>query len=99
MKRKLFQQNKQSRTIDLDTSHIVLFKLPCDSQQIALISRQLTNTPFLRESYELAPKQTFGHILINLGTKTSNVLRYSYIIVPPGPSNFYYLGRKLLLQT
>ena len=85
----MFQQSKWSNTIDLNTTHIVLFKSPRDVQQIGLIGRQLNNTQFLRESYELATKQPFGHLLNDLDPKTSDALRYSSNIVPPGPSIFY----------
>ena len=47
LKHNLFQQSKWSRTIDLNTTHIVLFKTPSDVQQIGLIGRQLHNTKFL----------------------------------------------------
>ena len=98
VKHSLFQQSKWSRTIDDNTTHIVLFKWPRDVQQIGLTGRQLNNTQFLRESYELARKQPFGHLLTDLDTKTSDALRYSSNIVPPGPSIFSYLQQKLLLQ-
>ena len=89
VKHNLFQQSKWSRTIDLSTTHIILFKSSRDVQQIGLIDRQLNNTQFLKESYELATKQPFGHLLIDLDPKTSDVLRYCPNIVPPGPSIFY----------
>ena len=44
----MFQQSKWSRTFDLNTTHIILFKSPRDVQQIALIGRQLINTVFER---------------------------------------------------
>ena len=34
VKHNLFQQSKQSRTIDLNTTHLILFKSPRDIQQI-----------------------------------------------------------------
>ena len=89
VKNNLFQQSKWSRTIDLNTTHIVLFKSPRDVQQIGLIGRQLNNTQFSRESYELATKQFFGHLSIDLDPITSDDLRYSSNILPPGPSIFY----------
>ena len=57
--------------------------------RLVLIGRQLNNTQFLKDSYELATKQPFGHLLIDLDPKTSDVLRYCSNIVPPGPSVFY----------
>ena len=44
----MFQQGKYSRTFDLITTHITLFKSPHDVQQIGLIGRQLNNTQFLK---------------------------------------------------
>ena len=97
VKHNLFQQSKRSRTIDLNTTHIILFKSPRDIQQIGLIGRQLNNTQFLEDSYELATKQPFGHLLIDLDPKTSNVLRYCSNIVPPGPSVFYLPPAKAVI--
>ena len=88
VKHNLFKQSKWSRTNDLNTTHI-LFKSPRDIQQIDLIGRQLNNTQFLKDSYELATKQPFGHLPIDLDPKTADVLRYCSNIVPPGPSVFY----------
>ena len=75
----------------------MLFKSPRDVQQIALIGRQLNNTHFLKESYELATKQHFGHLPNNLDPKTSDVLRYCSNIVPPGPSIFYLPPAKAVI--
>ena len=97
VKQNLFQQIKWSRTIDLNTTHIVLFKSPRDVQQIGLIGRQLNNKQFLRESYELATKQPFCHLLIDLDTKTSDASRYSSNIVPPGPSIFCLPSAKAVI--
>ena len=59
VKHNLFQQSKWSRTIDLNTTHIILFKSPRDVQQITFIGRQLDNTNFLKSSYDLAVKEPF----------------------------------------
>ena len=98
VKHNLFQQSKWSRTIDLDATHIILFKSSRDIQQIGLIGRQLNNTQFLKNSYELATKQPFGHLLIDLDPKTSDVLRYCSNIVPPGPSVFYLPPAKAVIK-
>ena len=70
LKRNLFQQSKWSRTIDLNTTHIILFKSPRDIQQITYVGKQLNKTNVLKESYEFATKQPFGHLLIDLDPKT-----------------------------
>ena len=88
-KHNLFQQNCWSRTIDLNTSHIILFKSPRDIQQLEHLGRQLILTKFLRSCYELATKDTYGHLLIDLDPRTSDCLQYCSNIIPPGPSIFY----------
>ena len=47
VKHNLFQQSKWSRTIDLNTTHITLFKSPRDIQQTTYIVKQFNNTNFL----------------------------------------------------
>ena len=98
VKHNLFQQSKRSITIDLNTTHIVLFKLPRDVQQIALIGRQLNNTQLLRESYELATKQLFDHLLIDLEPKFQTHYVTPLILCLQAPQFFTYLQQKLLLR-
>ena len=90
VKHNLFQQSRWSRIIDLNTSHIILFKSPRDIQQLDHLGRQLNNTKFLRHCYQLATKDTYGHLLIDLDPRTSDCLRYCSNITPPGPSIFYF---------
>ena len=99
VKHNLFQQSRWSRTIDLNTTHIILFKSPRDTQQITFIGRQLNNSQFLKESYELATKEPFGHLLIDFDPKTSDVLRYCSNIVPPGLSIFYLPSAKAVITS
>ena len=89
VKHKLFHKSRCSRTIDLHTFHIVLFKSPRDIQQLDCLGRQLNENNFLRNSYQLATKDTFGHLLIDLDPRTSDCLRYCSNIRLPGPSVFY----------
>ena len=48
VKNNLFQQSRWSRTIDLNTSHMILFKMPLDVQQLDLLGRQFNVSKFLR---------------------------------------------------
>ena len=89
VKHDLFQQSRWSRTIDVNTSHIILFKSPRDLQQLDQLRRQLTAPEFLRKSYDLATKDSFGHLLIDLDPRKSDCIRYCSNIKPPGPSIFY----------
>ena len=84
-------------TIDLNTTHIILFKSPRGIQQITYIGKQLNNTCFLKESYELATKLPFGYLLIDLDPKTSDFLRFCSNIVQPGPKFFYLPSSKAVI--
>ena len=97
VKHNLFQQSKWFRTIDLNTTHIVLYKSPRDVQQIGSIDRQLNNKQFLRESYEVATKQPFVHLLIDLNPKISEALPFSSNTVPTGPSILYLPSAKAVI--
>ena len=77
VKHNLFQQSKWSRTIDLNTTHIVLIKSLPDIQQIAYIGKQLNCLQLLKDAYKLATAQPYGHLLIDLVPKTSQGLRFS----------------------
>lgn len=89
VKHNLFQQSKFSRTIDLNTNYIIIFKSPRDSYQVEVLGKQLNDSNFVKESYEKATSTPFGHLLIDLNPKTSDCLRYSSNIAEPGPSIFY----------
>ena len=89
VKHNLFHQSKWSRTIDLNTTHIILFKSPRDVQQIDVFGRQLNNTEFIRDCYKKATSEPFGHFMIHFDPRTSDSLRYCSNIVGPGPTDFY----------
>ena len=59
----------------------------------------MNNTNFLKESYELATKQPFGHLLLDLDPKTSDYLRYCSNIVQPGSTIFYLPSFKAVITT
>ena len=86
VKHNLYQQNKWSRTIDLNTTHIILFKSPRDVQQVEFLGKRLNLTQFLKKCYEIATRETFGQLLIDLDPKTSDCLRFCSNITEPGPS-------------
>ena len=68
IKHNLYQQSEWSRTIDLNTTHIILFKSARDHQ--------------------LATKEPFGHLLIDLDPQTSHFFRYCSNITELGPTVF-----------
>ena len=90
IKHNLYQQSK-SRTIGLNTTHIILFKSAHDIQQVEFLGKQLklNLVTFLKQCYQLATKDPFGHLLIDLDPKISDWLRYCSNITEPGPTVFY----------
>ena len=94
IKHNLFQQSKWSRTIDLNKTHIILFKSLRDIQQITYIGKQLNNTNFLKESYKLAIKLPFGHLLIDLNPKLQTPCVIVQILYNQVQQFFTYLPPK-----
>ena len=92
VKHNLFHQSKWSRTIDLNTTHVVLFKSPRDFQQIDHFGRQLNKSEFIRDCYQKATSSSYGHFLIDFDPKTSESLRFCSNITGPGPTIFYLLS-------
>ena len=89
IKHNLFQQSKWSRTIDLNTTHIVLFKSLRDIQQIEYLGKQLNCLQLLKDAYKLATAQTYGHLISDLDPKTSQGLGFFSQLIGPEPSVFY----------
>lgn len=98
VKHNLFHQSKLSRTIDLNTTHIILFNSPRDIQQITHFARQLNKTAFLKDAYANAVAEQYGHLIIDLDPKTSEKLRYCSNITGPFPSVFYLPSSKAVVS-
>jgi hypothetical protein len=97
VKHNLFFQSKFSRTIDLNNTHMLLFKSPRDVNQIRYLGKQLNNSQFLADAYQKATIAPYGHLLIDLDPKTSDCLRYCSNIVGPEPSIFYLPSSKAII--
>ena len=76
VKHNLYHQSKFSRTIDLNTTQIILFKSPRDQEQIRHLGRQLGNSKFLIAAYKDATRAAFGHLLIDLDPRCNEMLRF-----------------------
>ena len=98
VKHNLYQQSKHSRTIDLNNTHVVVFKSPRDVNQITYMGKQLNNAKFLKEAYTKATDtDQYGHLLIDFSPKTSDSLRYCSNVAGPGPSIFYLPSSKAVV--
>ena len=68
VKHNLYQQ------CNLNTTHIFLLKSPRDVQRVHSLGKQLNLTHFLINCSEIATRESFGHLLIELDPKTSECL-------------------------
>ena len=75
-KHNLFHQSKLGRDVELQNTHIVLFKSPRDVIQVTTLSTQLGLGSELVDWYRDAPSVPFGHLLIDLSPRTDDRLRY-----------------------
>ena len=88
IKHNLFHPNKLGRDVELQNTHIVLFKFRRDVMQVTTLSTQSGFGSELVDWYRDATSVSFGHFWIDFLPRTDDRLRYctdtGYI-----PSNFY----------
>ena len=68
----LFYQNKESRTLSLNTQYLVVFKNPRDQQQVSVLASQMypgKSGQFLQKFRE-ATQPPFGYLLVDLKQET-----------------------------
>ena len=76
IKHNLFHQGKLGRDVELQNTHIVLFKSPRDVMQVTTLSTQLGLGSELSDWYRDATSVPFGQLLIDLSPRTDDRLRY-----------------------
>ena len=76
IKHNFFHQSKLRRDVELQNTHIVLFKSPRDVMQVTTLSTQLGLGSELVDWYRDATSVPFGHLLIDLPPRTDDRLRY-----------------------
>ena len=76
IKHNFFQQSKLGRDVELQNTHIVLFKSPRDVMQVTTLSTQLGLGSELVDWYRDATSVLFGHLLIDFSPRTDDRLRY-----------------------
>ena len=98
IKHNFFHQSKLGRDVELQNTHIVLFKSPRDVMQVTTLSTQLGLGSELVDWYRDATSVPFGHLLIDLSPRTEDRLRYC---TNSGsvPSKFYIPERLKHLRT
>ena len=75
IKHNLFHQSKLGRDVELQNTHIVLFKFPRDIMQVTTLSTQLGLGSEIVDWYREATSVPFGHLLIDMSPRTDDRLR------------------------
>ena len=98
IKHNLFHQSKLGKDVELQNTHIVLFRSPRDVMQVTTLSTQLGLSSELVDWYRDATSVPFGPLLIDLSPRTDDRLRYC---TNSGsvPSKFCIPGRLKPLRT
>ena len=76
IKHNLFHQSQSGRDLELQNTHIVLFKSPRDVMQVTTLSTQLGLGSELVNWYRDATPVPFGHLLSDLSPRTDDLLRF-----------------------
>ena len=92
IKHNLFHQSKLGRDVELQNTHLVLFRSPRDVMQVITLSTQLGLGSELVDWYQDGTSVPFRHFLIDLSARTDDRLRYCTSIGSI-PSKFYIPDR------
>ena len=76
IKHNLFHQSKLGRDVELQNTHIVLFKSPRDVMQVTTLSTQFDLGSELIDWYRNTTSVASGHLLIDLSPRTDDQLRF-----------------------
>ncbi len=73
----LFNKNKETRTINLNTHYLILYKNVRDKSQIAHLGRQIfpNKGKYFMEAYTDACTKSYGYLLVDLRPSTPDELR------------------------
>ena len=82
IKHNLFHQSKLGQDVELQNTHIVLFKSPRGVMQVSTLSAQLGLGSELVDWFRDATYVPYGHFLIDLSSRTEDRLRYWQTLDP-----------------
>ena len=72
IKRNLFHQSELGRDVELQNTHIVLFKSPRGAMQVSTLNAQMGLRSELADWYRDATSVHYGRLLINLSPRTDD---------------------------
>jgi len=88
----LYQKSPSARTISLNTQYYILFKNHRDTLQILHFARQIypNKTQYFMQAYQLATKEAYGYIVVDLTSLAVEDYRLRTHIFP-GEDTFIYV--------
>ena len=88
----LYHRGKENRTINLNTQYNVLFKNPCDQQQVVQLARQMypNNSHSFFDTFRFASKEPYGYLLVDLKQDTADEDRLRTNIIKGGGKRKMY---------
>ena len=90
----IFHSSKHSRTMNLNSHYLVLFKNPRDVGQIGILGRQMfSNGKFLEEAFKDATSRPYGYLLVDLKPDTEEQLRVRTNIFPAEVPQYVYVPK------
>ena len=78
----LYYQGKCAQTLNLNTAYTVLLKNPRNTQQVALLGRQLGVGSVLKEAYREATSKPFRYLIVDLSPKSEEKYRLGSNVFP-----------------
>lgn len=86
--------SRHSRTLNLNTHYLILFKNPRDASQIVYLARQMypSNNRFLVESFRDATAKPYGYLFIDLKPETDESFRVRTGVFPD-EINYVYVPK------
>ena len=88
----LFPKTKDSRTINLNSQYMVVFKNPRDASQMSHLARQ-RRTKFVQEAIKDATSVPYGYLLAGLKQDTPEDMRLRTTIFPDDGVQYVYLPK------
>ena len=96
----LFSNNKEHRTISLNTHYMVVFKNPRDATSMSHLARQMYpgRTKFALDAFKDATSEPHGYLLIDLKQDTSEDMRLRTCIFPDYDLQYVYLSKNKKIE-
>ena len=91
----LFPQNKDSRTISLNSQYMVVLKNPRDASQMSHLARQMYpgRVKFVQEAFKDATTVPYGYLLVDLKQDSPKDMRLRTTIFPDNGVQYMYFPK------